>query len=100
MQVGRPAAAAAATATRRWPAAGRARRSLLRPAVGLGPDPLLLEADLLDLVADPLFGGGRVVLARPGVTAPPGGGGTGGGGLRRGGGVATGGGIAAGAGGN
>ncbi len=41
-------------------------RRLLDPAVGLDADPLLLETDLLDLVAHALFGGNRVVLGRSG----------------------------------
>ncbi len=39
----------------------------LQAAVGLGADALLLEADFLDLVANPLFRGDRVVLCRPGA---------------------------------
>ncbi len=47
------------------------------PAVGLGADPLLLEAHLLDLLAHPLFGRDRVVLGRGRrVRALPTGGGT------------------------
>ncbi len=40
---------------------------LLNPAIGLGPDPLLLALDLLHLGLNPLFGDGRVVVADRGT---------------------------------
>ena len=42
----------------------RRARAVGDAAIGLGADPLLLEAHLLDLVAHPLFGRDRVVLRR------------------------------------
>ena len=62
---------------------------LLHPAIGLGPDPLLLLAHFGNFVTDPLFGGGRVrsvgADSGRGRSGPAGGGswvGSGGGGAR------------------